>query len=427
MPSHVITMLLVDLVLVLVAARVLGQLAVRVGQPPVVGEIAAGILAGPTVLGTHLSTTLFPMETRPALTALANVGIALFMFVAGMETDLGRFGRNRSAVPVVALSAYLVPFVLGSAVALTVLARHQTGSRIGFVLYIGCSLAVTAFPVLARILHDRNMFGTPVGQLALGCAAVGDVLAWVVLAAVVATTRTGPGHTWRLLLLVPLAAGTWWIVRPILGRVLGAATERTVTLVAVCGALLWGAATEWAGLHLIFGAFLLGVVFPRGSREQVAAAVQPLGALFMPCFFVIAGLRVDLSSTDRAGVLELLVVVAAAVAGKLGGTYLSARLARIEKHTAQVLAALLNTRGLTELILLDVGLSTGIIGADLYSLLVVMALFTTALTAPLLSLLRVGSKHAAGEEHSRHEDEAIERDDDRVAPGTGRPGEEPTR
>ncbi|WP_067463338.1 cation:proton antiporter [Nocardia amamiensis] len=394
MPSHVITMLLVDLALVLVAARVLGWLAERVGQPPVIGEIAAGILAGPTVLGTQLSTLVFPMETRPALAALANIGIALFMFVAGMETDLGRLARNRSAVPVVSLSAYIVPFVLGSVVALTVLARHQTGSRIGFVLFVGCSLAVTAFPVLARILHDRNMFGTPVGQLALGCAAVGDVLAWAVLAGVVASTRTGAGQTWRLLLLVPLAAGTWWIVRPILGRVVDGTGGRSVTLVAMCGALLWAAASEWSGLHLIFGAFLFGVVFPRKGRENVVAAVQPLGALFMPCFFVIAGLRVDLSSTDRAGIVELVVVIAVAVAGKLGGTYLAARLVGIEKHAAQVLAALLNTRGLTELILLDVGLSTGIIGTDLYSLLVVMALATTALTAPLLNLLRADSRTA---------------------------------
>lgn len=401
MPSHVVTMLLIDLVLILAAARVLGWLAEKVGQPPVVGEIAAGILAGPTVLGHHLSTSIFPMDTRPALTALANVGIALFMFVAGMETDLGRFAKNRSAVPVVSLSAYVLPFALGSAAALTILARHQTGSRIAFVLFVGCSLAVTAFPVLARILHDRGMFTTPVGQLALGCAAVGDVLAWVVLAGVIASTRTGADQTWRLLLLLPLAAGTWWLVRPILGRVVGGmSTDRSLTLVAVCGALLWGAMTEWAGLHLIFGAFLFGVVFPRGGREKVTAAVQPLGALFMPCFFVIAGLRVDLSSIDRAGVGELVVVIAVAVAGKVLGTYLSARLAGIDKHPARVLAALLNTRGLTELILLDVGLSTGIIGPDLYSLLVVMALITTALTAPLLALLK-SAPHTAPAEPSR--------------------------
>ncbi|MEU2035427.1 cation:proton antiporter [Nocardia amamiensis] len=392
MPSHVISMLLVDLVLVLVAARILGWMAERVGQPPVVGEIAAGILAGPTILGSHLSGTVFPTDTRPALTALANIGIALFMFVAGTETDLGRLTRNRSAVVVVSLSTYLTPFALGCVVALTVLARHHTGGRIGFVLFIGCSLAVTAFPVLVRILHDRKMFATPVGQMALGCAAVGDVLAWVVLAGIVTSTRTDAGHTWRLLLLVPMAVGTWWVVRPILARAACAAADSALTLIAVCGALLWGAATEWAGLHLIFGAFLFGAAFPRAAREKVHAAVRPLGMLLMPCFFVVAGLRVDLSATERAGVAELVAVIVAAVAGKLGGAYLSARATGSEKNSASVLAVLMNTRGLTELILLDVGLSAGIIGPQLYSLLVVMALVTTALTAPLLRLLGADSK-----------------------------------
>ncbi|AHH19891.1 putative cation/H(+) antiporter [Nocardia nova SH22a] len=392
MSSHAISMLLVDLAVVLVAARVLGRAAEWVGQPPVVGEIAAGILAGPTVLGAHLSSVAFPMDVRPALTALANIGIALFMFVAGTETDVGRLVRNRGALPVISLATYLVPFGLGSVVALTVLARHQTGSRIGFVLFVGCSLAVTAFPVLARILHDRDMLSTPVGQLSLGCAAVGDVLAWVVLAGIVTSTHGGDGHAWRSALLIPIALGTWWLVRPVLHRVSAVLADGSLAVVAVCGALVWGAATEWAGLHLIFGAFLFGVAFPRAARERVRAAVQPLGVLFMPCFFVVAGLRVDLSATDRAGIAELAVVIAAATIGKLGGAYPSARATGSDKGTARTLAVLMNTRGLTELILLDVGLSAGIIAPQLYSLLVVMALVTTASTAPLLSLLRTGAK-----------------------------------
>ncbi|GAA5089705.1 cation:proton antiporter [Nocardia iowensis] len=395
MSSNQMVFLLVDLVLIAAAARVLGRLAERLGQPAVIGEIAAGIIVGPTILGAHLSGMVFPHDIRSYLSAFANVGVMIFMFLAGLEIDRGSFDGNRRVVAAVSLSAYFVPFVLGCCVALAVLSRHQDGGALGFALFIGCALAVTAFPVLARILHDRGLMGTRIGQLSLASAAIDDILAWIVLAFVIGIARPGVSDQWRLLLFVPLVAAMWWIVRPLLARAArstAATTTNTMIFLAVSGALLWGAATEWIGLHLIFGAFLFGVIFPRTHRPAVEAGAQLLSSVFLPAFFVVAGLQVDLGSLDRAGVFELAAILLTALVGKLGGTYFAARATGIEPRAAGALASLMNTRGLTELIILNVGLTTGLIGVQLYSILVVMALVTTAMTSPLLRLFGVTSE-----------------------------------
>ncbi|WP_174184275.1 cation:proton antiporter [Nocardia barduliensis] len=381
--------LLLDLVLIVGAARLLGWLAERLGQPAVIGEILAGILAGPTILGAQLSEAVFPHDIRSYLTAFANVGVMIFMFSAGLEMDLRSIAGRRRSVTTIALSAYLAPFALGSAIAIWALARHDGGNRLTFALFIGCALAVTAFPVLARILHDRKLLGTRLGQTAMTCAAVDDVLAWCGLAVVVAIARPGTDHHWRLLLCVPLVLLLWWAVRPALDRLSRTGSERNssnMVFLGVAGALLLGATTEWLGLHLIFGAFLFGVVFPRRLRAAVDSGAQLLSSIFLPAFFVVAGLQVDLGALDRAAIGEFAAIMFAALAGKLGGTYLAARLGRTDRAESAALAALMNTRGLTELVILNIGLTIGVLEQRLYSLLVMMALVTTAMTAPLLKL-----------------------------------------
>ncbi|MET7768428.1 cation:proton antiporter [Nocardia sp. NPDC005366] len=389
MHSSQIVVVFLDLVVIMAMARSLGWLAERVGQPAVIGEITAGILAGPTVLGPHLSSTLFPLEIRPYLSLLANVGVAVFMFVAGLELDRGMFAGARRSISVVSAAAYGIPFVLGCGVAAIALSRHETGDRLNFALFIGCSLAVTAFPVLVRILHDRSMIRTEIGQLSLACAALVDLLAWSALAIVLAIAHPSVGSQWRPVLLVPVVAVTWWVVRPVLARLASVATEQTMIVVGVGGALLLGAVTEWTGLHLIFGAFAFGVVFPRAHRKPVESGARVLSSVLLPGFFVVSGLAVDLGSIDRTAVGELAVIVGVAIAGKLGSVYLAARMSGIGARPAAALAALLNTRGLTELVILNIGLGIGIIGPQLYSLLVVMALVTTAMTAPMLRMIGV--------------------------------------
>jgi Kef-type K+ transport system membrane component KefB len=382
--------LLADLVLIIVAARLLGGLARRLGQPAVIGEIAAGILAGPTVLGAGLSEAIFPVEVKPQLTALADIGVVIFMFLAGLEIDRDRLAGSGRSILGIAVAAFVTPFVLGCALALGPLARHHDGSRLAFPLFLGCALAVTAFPVLARILQDRGLFTTRLGQLGLAGAAVVDIFAWCSLALVFASARPEFDDHWRLLLIVPLVAVLWWVVRPVLARAVTAERGETATvLVAVCGAMTTAAVTEWMGLHLIFGAFLFGVIFPRSQRPRAEPGAQLVSSLFLPAFFVVAGLRVDLSGLDRAAVVEAVVIVAAAIAGKIGGTYLAARLCRLDRRTAGALAALMNTRGLTELVILNVGLTLGVIDTQLYSVLVLMALVTTAMTGPLLTVFGV--------------------------------------
>ncbi|WP_227980658.1 cation:proton antiporter [Nocardia spumae] len=385
---HVPTvMILLDLVLIMAAAHVLGWLSEKFGQPPVIGEIAAGILAGPTVIGPHLSSTLFPQDGRPYLNLLANIGVAVFMFVAGLELDRGIFAGNRRAIPAVSLAAYAVPFLLGSGVAVTVLLRHETGNRVHFALFVGCALAVTAFPVLARILHDRNLVRTEIGQLSLACAALVDIMAWTVLAVVLALAHPGGGSQWRLALLIPLVVFLWWFLRPVLGRISAIGTQQTMIVVGVGGALGLAAVTEWIGLHLIFGAFAFGVIFPRERRQVVESGVRVLSAVLLPGFFVVAGLAVDLGSVDSTAIGELVAIIVVAVVGKVCSVYAAGRMTGMDSRPAAAVAALLNTRGLTELVILNVGLTTGLIGTQLYSLLVVMALVTTASTAPMLRLL----------------------------------------
>ncbi|WP_280422225.1 cation:proton antiporter [Nocardia carnea] len=389
--------LLLDLVLIIGLARGLGALVQRFGQPAVIGEIAAGILAGPTILGANLSSTIFPDYVTPPLTVLANIGVIVFMFLAGIEVDHRQIGGRSGTIVAIALSCFAASFVLGCAVAMWPLARHQPGNRFVFVLFVGCALAVTAFPVLARILQDRGLFSTPLGQLSMGSAAFVDVQAWCALAVVFALARPEFDAHRRLLLLLPLIVVLWWGVRPVLARISSSGGRETVTItLGISGAMVTAAATEWMGLHLIFGAFLFGIIFPRSQRPVVEPGARVVSTIFLPAFFVCAGLQANLSGLDRAAWGEAIVILVAAVTGKLGGTYAAARLCHIDNRTSAALAALMNTRGLTELVVLNAGLAIGVISSQVYSILVLMALVTTAMTAPLLTAFGVERSELSG-------------------------------
>ncbi|MGM1065530.1 cation:proton antiporter [Saccharothrix sp. Mg75] len=401
MSDHV-AVLLLDLALILLLAQGFGALARRLGQPPVIGEILCGILLGPTLFSGGLSAAVIPTDVRPLLSPLANVGVALFMFLVGLELDRSLLATGRRVMTGVALSATLVPFALGAALAWYLLGSYGTRHELGFVLFLGVAMGATAFPVLARILADRGIQQTPLGTLSLGIAAIGDVVVWSVLTGVVVLVG-GTGSEWRLLLAVPYLAVLLLVVRPLLRRLAarwtasGADTPRLVAITV--GVLASGGATEWLGLHFAFGAFLFGFVFPKdadsGLRADVARRIGTITSVLLPVYFVTAGLKVDLSTIGGSGVVDLLLVLLVAVGGKAGAAYVSARLHRVPPRDAASLAVLLNTRGLTELVILTVGLQLGLLHEDLYSLMVVMALVTTAMTAPLLALVeRVGRRRS---------------------------------
>lgn len=391
------TALLLDLALILGLARMLGALARKLGQPSVIGEILAGVLLGPTLFGDHLSAVVFPSDVRPLLGALAGLGVALFMFVVGMELDLELLRGGGRVTLWVSLGSTLLPLGLGALLA-WFLAPGQRGPTAGFVLFFAVAMSVTAFPVLARMIADRDLAGTTLGTTALACAAIADLLAWSLLAVVVAVA-TGEQFHWRLLLLVPYAALMITVVRPLLRRAGRNSAEgepgdqgphRNFLALVLGGLLLSAACTEWLGLHYIFGAFLFGAVMPRGTggtlREGVLERVEPLcGLLLLPVYFVLSGLKVDLSGLDSADLGRLAAILAVAVTGKFLGGYAGARVGGLDGRRSAALGALLNTRGLTELVVLGVGLELGVLDNRMYSLMVVMAVTTTALTGPLLN------------------------------------------
>jgi K+:H+ antiporter len=392
-----VQLLLFDLALIIVLARLLGALARRIGQPPVLGEIVAGILLGPTIWGTTVTGKLFPPTLIPPLTALANLGLVFFMFVVGYEVDLGLVrGRGRVAAGV-ALGSIVAPLGLGIALAGWFVHRYHPHDTTAFILFLGTAMAITAFPVLARILSDRGLHRTRVGGLALAAASVDDVLAWALLAVVIAVAGAGAGHNQLRLALAPLyAAAMIWLVRPGL-RKLAAVYERqgrlTPTVLAAVLALLLlsSYATDWMGVKFIFGAFIFGIVMPRdvpALREAILERLEQVSVLvLLPVFFVVAGLNVNLRGIGLSGLVDLVLIMLVAVAGKFGGAYFGARLTGVQRRQSGALAALMNTRGLTELVILTVGLQLGILNKALYTLMVVMAILTTGMAGPLLKVI----------------------------------------
>lgn len=387
--------LLIAVPVVILACQGGARLLRGLGQPPVVGEIAVGILLGPSLLGwvwPGAQHWLFPDTVLPYIGVLGDLGLLAFMFLVGLELDLGALrGQSRTAIAVSQVSIAL-PLGLGCLLALGLFGRFAPDGvdRPAFVLFIGVSLSVTAFPVLARILTDRGLYGTPLGALAMACAAVDDVTAWCLLAAAVAVGGGSSGVLGTALFAAVFLAVMLGVVRPLLVRGTPRA-ERTgdgvVLVVLFSGLCLSALVTDLIGVHALFGAFVFGVVVPRGSRtvERCAGRLRAVTVpVLLPLFFVVTGLRTDLALLVGDPVLWLwaLAVLVVAMAGKWGGGALAARAAGRPWPEALALGALMNCRGLTELVVLDVGLELGVIGRDLFTILVLMALLTTAVTSP---------------------------------------------
>lgn len=402
MSAHLAADLLLAVAAVLVATRLGGALAARLGQPRVMGEIAAGIALGPTLLGAlapEVREALFPAEVLPLLGGLANLGLVLYVFGLGADVDLAAVRRRGPQVAVVSVGAFVVPLALGVAAGI---ALHGTEFApavgvVGFSLFVGISLSVTALPVLAKILEERGMLTSPVGGLALACAALDDLLAWILIAvATAAVTSGGFGGVARTLggvLVFGLVA--WKVAAPALDALArrharGGAPGAIGWVLALVLVSAW--ATDTVGAHLIFGAFVLGLAMPRRTAltAEVAGTLgRFVSVALLPLFFAVVGLRTDIGLLDSA---ERWLVAAGllllAVAGKLGGGALAARVTGSSWREAAVVGTLMNTRGLTELIVLTLALELGALTEALYSALVLMALVTTLMADPLLRVLR---------------------------------------
>lgn len=393
--------LLVQISVILITCYSVGWLLGKFHQPQVVGEMVAGVLLGPSLLGwvaPDLSAALFPPESLGLLYSLSQVGLVLFMFMVGLELDTKKLRQLGRAAVAISHTSIVVPFVLGSLLAYYLYPRvaDETLPFTGFVLFMGAAMSVTAFPVLARILSERGLIGTRLGTLTITCAAVDDVTAWCILAAILGIVRakTNQLGLWEMLAGLAAYLGIMlFVLRPVVRNLAArhdgaGTTDRVLALLLLCMlASSW--ATEWLGVHALFGAFFAGVMMPKenGFAEDVRKKLRPLVVVFLlPLFFAFTGLRTSIGLIiGPAMILYCVLIFVVAVAGKFGGSMIAARVMGMQWREAAAIGILMNTRGLIELVILNIGLDIGVLTPPLFSMMVVMAVGTTLMTTPLLS------------------------------------------
>jgi K+:H+ antiporter len=395
-------LLLLQVIVIAVAARLVGALFERIRQPRVIGEMVAGILLGPSLLGWLAPAgqeLLFPASSLGALRILSQIGVILFMFVVGIELNVQHLREKSHTAVLVSHASIVVPFFLGTVFSLF-LYRSQAPAGLpfsAFALFLGVSMSITAFPVLARILDERNLSRTLLGSTAIACAAVDDVTAWCLLAVVVAIAKANGlgGSLVTIGLTLLFIAFMLFGVRPRIARLverwpharMGTGMLAAVFIFVFASSLT----TEVIGIHALFGAFLAGVCMPpdSGLRELVRSRLETFSSvLLLPLFFAFTGLRTQIGLlADWQGWLLCLAVIAVAIAGKLGGSMAAARWTGMNWTDSFSLGALMNTRGLVELIALNIGYDLGILSPRIFAMLVLMALITTFMTGPLLGLV----------------------------------------
>jgi Kef-type K+ transport system membrane component KefB len=400
--SNIWMHVLLALVVILIAARVVGAIFRTLHQPQVMGEVVAGILLGPSFFGwlaPGLASQVLSASVAPYLAVISQVGVVLYMFLVGLELDSNLLRQRTKSSIAISHASILVPFLLGGMLALWLYPRYGTRnvSFTVFALFIGVAMSVTAFPVLARILTDRGMQKSQLGVIALACAAVDDVTAWCLLATVVAVARAETGNLlftlattvgFIIFVLVIIRRGALWLVRKRAEK-----GQTTLDMFAIVFAALLMAAlvTERIGIHALFGAFLVGTLIPHDSalardiRDKCEVLVV---VLLLPMFFAFTGMRTKIGLLNGTRHwLACFLIIAVAALGKFGGSFLAARLTGSDWREAASLGVLLNTRGLMELIVLNVGLDLRLLSPALFTTFVVMAIVTTLATTPILHLL----------------------------------------
>jgi Kef-type K+ transport system membrane component KefB len=397
---NIVVTILIEVLVVIGGSRLVGWAFRSINQPLVIGEIVAGIALGPSLLGwlaPDLASTLFPPMAIPFLNVLSQIGLIFFMFLIGLELDPKYLRGNLKTAVVTSGVSILVPFSLAGILSLLIypIISNSNVSFTAFALFLGAAMSITAFPVLARIITENNLQNTRLGTLALTCAAVDDVTAWCLLALAIAVTRTNsmagavPIIIYSILYIgAILTVGRWFL------NILSTYYDRTgklsqlmlagIYMAVVASALI----TEAIGIHLIFGAFLFGAAMPKNPKlvREIAQKTEDFVLIFLlPIFFAYSGLKTQIGLLNSPELwLLCLAILGVAIIGKYVGTYYAARSCNIDRNEASALGWLMNTRGLTELIVLNIGLELGVISPILFTMLVIMALVTTFMTSPLL-------------------------------------------
>lgn len=389
------------MVVIVVVARVIGMLFRQIGQSRVVGEVVAGIVLGPSILGKlapEWMVAIFPELIAPSLEIISQFGVVLYLFLVGVDLNAGLLKSNARLTAAISNSSIIIPFLMGVTLAIWLFPLYAPpGVRFTtFSLFLGVAMAITAFPVLARILTDHNMEQTGLGVVALSCAAANDVSAWCLLAVIVGVARADlTDAVWTISLALAYALFMLTIVRPWMARGLSANVDgeppsNAATAWVFVAVLASAFVTETIGIHAIFGAFLLGVIIPHDSRAAAAfrhKLEDIVTILLLPVFFAYTGLHTEIGLlSEPSDWLACAVITLVATIGKFGGTWLAALYCGLDRRLAAALGVLMNTRGLMELIVLNVGRDLGIISPKLFAMLVLMAVITTFITTPLLRL-----------------------------------------
>ena len=403
---------------ILAACRLCGWVVRRwLRQPQVIGEMIAGVILGPSLLGTvapELQQFLFPPGSKPLLNAVAQIGIAIYMFLVGLDFRSDDFRSNAPSAVVISVSGIAVPFLI--AIVATPWLMQQPGlftagvSTYNATLFLGAAIAITAFPVLARIIHDRGLSGTIIATQALSAAAIGDAVAWCVVAVVLASLGAGAGIAWLAIVGGMVLAALLILLGPRLFAPLGRLAERehkagqALSPGVLAAALMLCTLSAWVseviGLHAVFGAFLIGAAMPRGVfAQRLRQLLEPFTLVFLlPVFFTYSGLTTRLTMVDTPELLWIAAaILGASIFAKFVACWAAALIAGQGNRRALGLGALMNARGLTELIIVNIGLSAGIIGPALFSMLVLMAIVTTLMASPLFELVYGRGARARGE------------------------------
>lgn len=398
-----LSILLTQIIVILIMAGLFRRLFRGLGQPPVMGEMVAGIVLGPSVLGLIYPPALsflFPASSLETLRQLSQIGVVLFMFIVGTELNVRYVREKGSAAVMISHASIIIPFLLGTALSLFLyrdLAAPGTSFN-AFALFIGVAMSITAFPVLARILEDRGLSKTQLGSIALTCAAVDDVTAWCILALVIALVKsTGlASSALTIALTVIFAVVMFFVVRPQLARVIkepdSELHRRRLIPIILAFLLACALLTETIGIHALFGAFVAGVVMPPSTEFRIFLKdkLEAFGSYaLLPLFFAFTGLRMQVGLlNDWLGWLLCAVIILVAIAGKLGGSMLMSRWTGMSWSRSFSVGVLMNTRGLVELVVLNIGYDLGILPGRIFTMMVLMALVTTFMTGPLLSLVK---------------------------------------